>query len=142
MKNNKYICCVPYHSNSKAYDHGFCYACVKWWYLQAIFSFFKKFRSLGCNGCKSAKNGPKWQKLCHASYLRNHASCYCHWWHTFVKWWYISRRFFFQKFVLLGCYGSRRAKKRSKMRPNSVFCTPYLRNYTLYDFHLRYTCVK
>ena len=44
MKNNNYIRHMPYLRNSIAYDHGFWYTCVKWWYLQVffllIFSFF------------------------------------------------------------------------------------------------------
>ena len=41
MKNNSYMCHVPYLRN-RAYDHDFWYTCVKWWYLQQIyFHFFK-----------------------------------------------------------------------------------------------------
>ena len=41
IKNNNCICHASYLRNSVAYDHNFCYICVKWWYLQACFSFFK-----------------------------------------------------------------------------------------------------
>ena len=54
IKNN-YICHASYIKNSIAYDHDFWYTCVKWWYLQVIFHFFKRD--------KRAKNSPKWQKI-------------------------------------------------------------------------------
>ena len=43
MKNNNYICHVPYLRNSIAYDHYFLYNCVKWCYLQGLFKFFWNF---------------------------------------------------------------------------------------------------
>ena len=39
-------------------NHNSWYTCVKWWYLQGFFSFFKNFDFLSC---KSAKNSPKWK---------------------------------------------------------------------------------
>ena len=38
-----YICHTPYLRKSKAYDHDFWCTCVKWWYLQAFFSFLALF---------------------------------------------------------------------------------------------------
>ena len=35
MKNNNYICHMPYLKNSIAYNHDFWYTCVKWRYLQS-----------------------------------------------------------------------------------------------------------
>ena len=35
------VCLTPYLRNSISYDCDFWYTCVKWWYLQQIFSFFK-----------------------------------------------------------------------------------------------------
>ena len=36
-KNKSYIRQVPYLWNIIAYDHGFSYTYVKWWYLQDFF---------------------------------------------------------------------------------------------------------
>ena len=57
------ICRVPYLRNSIAYNHDFCYTCVKWWYLSAFFSFFLNFDFSDCYWGKRAKNGPTWQKI-------------------------------------------------------------------------------
>ena len=44
MKNNNYICHMPYLKNSIAYNHDFWYTCVKWRYLQSCcFFFFMSF---------------------------------------------------------------------------------------------------
>ena len=40
MKNNNYICHMPYLKNSIAYNHDFWYTCVKWRYLQSCCCFF------------------------------------------------------------------------------------------------------
>ena len=40
MKNNNYICHVPYCRNSMAYDHDFWYTIVKLWYLQIFLLLF------------------------------------------------------------------------------------------------------
>ena len=50
MKNKNYIRHVPYLRNSVAYDHDFWYTWVKWWYLQAFFSFFSTFWFFGLLG--------------------------------------------------------------------------------------------
>ena len=63
MKNENYIHHSSYLRNSIAYDHGFWYTCVKWYYLQVFFSFFKMWFSRLLGGGKSAKNGQKWQKI-------------------------------------------------------------------------------
>ena len=60
MKNNNCMCHVPYLRNSIAYDHDFCYTCVKCWYLPVFFSFFFEIFIFGAD---SAKNGPKLQKI-------------------------------------------------------------------------------
>ena len=41
-KNDKKFCLTLYLRNCTSYDCGFWYTCVKWWYLQQIFSFFQK----------------------------------------------------------------------------------------------------
>ena len=56
MKNNNYICHLPYLTNSITYDHDLWYTCVKWWYLQDFFSFFLKFSFFRLLG---GKNSPK-----------------------------------------------------------------------------------
>ena len=38
---------APYFRNRTSYDHYFLYTCVKWWYIQPFFSFFKNFDFLG-----------------------------------------------------------------------------------------------
>ena len=64
------VCCTPY-LRSHTYDCDFWYTCVKWWYLQQIFSFFK-ILILGFLGGKRAKNDLKLPiSLWFALYLRN-----------------------------------------------------------------------
>ena len=81
---NNYIRHMPYLRNSIATW----YTCVKWWYLQAFFSFFWYFHISGCERGKRAKNDPRWQKSC-TLYLRNHISYDCHLWYICVKWRYL-----------------------------------------------------
>ena len=50
--------------------------------------------------------------------------------------------FSFSKFWFFGLLRGQKCKKWSKMTKNSVCDTPYLRNHTSYDRHLRYTCLK
>ena len=47
IKNNNYIRHASYLRNSIAYNHGFWYTCVKWWYLHGFFSFCWYFHFLG-----------------------------------------------------------------------------------------------
>ena len=58
IKNS--VCLSPYPRNRTSYDCDFCYTCVKWWYLQQIFSFFKTlifgiFRGRGKRGKNDLK---------------------------------------------------------------------------------------
>ena len=41
MKNNSYICYLPYMRNSIAYNQDFWYICVKWYISRCFFQFFK-----------------------------------------------------------------------------------------------------
>ena len=41
-QNDKKFCLTSYLRNCTSYDCGFWYTCVKWWYLQQIFSVFQK----------------------------------------------------------------------------------------------------
>ena len=41
-QNGKKFCLTLYLRNCTSYDCGFWYSCVKWWYLQQIFSCFQK----------------------------------------------------------------------------------------------------
>ena len=103
---------AQYLKNRTSTNHYFWYTCVKWWYLQFVFSFFFfwHFDFLGCRGGKKAKNGPKWQQkklkmknnnyMCHVSYLRNSIAYDQDFLYTCVKWWYL--QVFFSS---LGCYG-------------------------------------
>ena len=54
MKNNS-IHHAPYLRNSIAYDHVFWYTCVKWWYLQIFFQFFKILTFWVVSGVKGQK---------------------------------------------------------------------------------------
>ena len=117
MKINNYICHVPYLRNSKAYNHDFWYTCVKWWYVQALFSFFWSFFFFGFLRGKRAKNCPK-RKIT-ITFLTSKA--YDHdFWYTCVKWWYIQAFFFFFYiyFDFLGCYRGKRAKNSPKWQKN------------------------
>ena len=67
----KSVCLTPYLRNRISYDCDFWYICVKWWYLQQIFAFFK-FWFFGFLGSKRAKNDLKLPiSACLALYLRN-----------------------------------------------------------------------
>ena len=46
-QNDKKFCLTLYLRNCTSYDCGFWYRCVKWWYLQQIFSFSQKSDFLG-----------------------------------------------------------------------------------------------
>ena len=59
MKNENYICHVPYLSNSIAYDHNFWLYLCKMMISSTFFSFFQNFDFLGCYRGKRAKNDPK-----------------------------------------------------------------------------------
>ena len=50
MKNNNYMCHVPYIRKSIAYDHGFWYTCVKLWYLQKWPMMTKKSVAVDISG--------------------------------------------------------------------------------------------
>ena len=78
---------APYLRNRRLSDHNFWYTCVRWWYLQAFFSFFQNFDFQIVGGVK----GQKWPKMAKKSvrralYLRNRTSYDCHLWYTCVKW--------------------------------------------------------
>ena len=144
MKNINYICHAPYLRNNIAYDHDFWYTCVKWWYLQAFFWVFQNLDFLGCWGSKRAKNGPKWQKFCPSYFISQEPYII---WLSFMLHlckMAISPGFFlfFQNLDFLGCLEDKRAKNDSKMTKNYVRRAWDLRNDTLYDCHLWYTCVK
>ena len=54
-QSGKKFCLTPYLRNFTSYDCVFWYTCVKWWYLQNFFQFFKSlicrvFQSLSMNG--------------------------------------------------------------------------------------------
>ena len=103
MKNNNCICQAPYLRNSIAYDHYFCYTCVKWWYLQLLFSLFF-FLILIFQAVRWRWKGKKWPKMknnyiCLAPYLRNSIAFDHDLWYTIVTWWYLQVFFFiFSKF--------------------------------------------
>ena len=65
------VCCTPCLRKCTSSNHDFWYTCVKWWYLQALFSFFFFFFSftfLGCLGGKRAKSSPKLKIQLHLSH--------------------------------------------------------------------------
>ena len=65
------VCLTPYLRKRTSYDCDFWYTCVKWWYLQQIFSFFK-ILIFAVLGGKRAKNDLKLPiSVCFALYLRN-----------------------------------------------------------------------
>ena len=65
------VCRTPYLRNHTSYDCDFWYACVKWWYLQQIFSFLKSW-FWGFLGGKRAKSDLKLPiSVCCTLYLRN-----------------------------------------------------------------------
>ena len=81
MKNNNYICHLPYLMNSIAYSHGFWYTCVKWCYLQVgfFFSFFSFFIFWAVMGWKGKKL-PKMKN--NNQYVLGKNNCVCSSWHV------------------------------------------------------------
>ena len=59
-----YVCCARYLRNHTSYDCHLWYTSVKWWYLQAFFSFFQNFDFQVISGVIRTKNSTKWQKNC------------------------------------------------------------------------------
>ena len=57
-----YICHVPCLRKSIAYNHNFCCNSVKWWYLQAFFSFFSNSRNWKKTITSLTCQRVKWQK--------------------------------------------------------------------------------
>ena len=49
-KMTKKSCLTLYLRNCTTYDCGFWYTCVKWWYIQLFFHFFKILTFLGFQG--------------------------------------------------------------------------------------------
>ena len=81
--------------------------------------------------------------VCHFPYLRNHTLYDCHFWYTFVKWYYLQGFSHFLKILILWIVSGVKGKKwKKKKKKKSVCPAPYLRNHTSYDSHLWYTFVK
>ena len=122
MKNNNYISHVLYLKNSTAYDHDFWYTCVKWWYLQAFFSFFKILIFGVVSGGKGQKIGPYKFCLLHSMSQEPYII-----WSSFVILkckMIISPGFFsFSKFWFLCLLGRSRTKKVPKWQKNIA---PYI----------------
>ena len=57
------ICHAPYLRNRTSSNHNFWYNCVKWWYLQVFFHFFRNFIFWDYRGVKGQKitQNKKWQ---------------------------------------------------------------------------------
>ena len=135
---------MPYLRNSIAYDHGFWYTFVKWWYLQVFFSVFSKFWFFGLLGGKSTKMV---QKLCLPHFISQEPYII---WFSFML--HICKMiippgifFYFHFFKTLIFWVVSGVKGQKIVQNDKKFCpshTPYLGNHTSYDCHLRYTCVK
>ena len=109
------VCLAPYLRNHTSLWLPFKVHMCKIIRSPGIFFFFFIFYKFWFSGFLVRQKGKKWSKMTnnsvhYAPYLRNHKSCDCHLWYTFVKW-YISRRFsFFISFDFSGCYWGKRAK--------------------------------
>ena len=57
------VCHAPYLRNRTSSNHNFWYNCVKWWYLQVFFHFFRNFIFWDYRGVKGQKitQNEKWQ---------------------------------------------------------------------------------
>ena len=148
MKNNNYVCHMPYLRNSIAYDQDFWYICVKWWYLQTFSSFliFSFFRLLGVGWRwggrgKRAKmtQDDKKNSVCWTSYHRNHTSYDLGWWYTCVQ--RIIYPVFLHFFEIL-IFRVISGAKEQKMNDKKFCLTPYLRKYTSFNCVFWHTCVK
>ena len=106
----------------------------------SIFFFFQNFDFLGCKGQKMVQNEKKFclsHSISQEPYIR---------WSSFVVCkckMIISSGIFFilLKLWFFRLLGGSKGKNWPKMTENSVFHALYLRNHTLYDFDLWYTCV-
>ena len=136
---------MPYLRNSIAFDHDFWSACVKWWHLQAFFSFFQNFDFfkllVGVKGQKMVQND---KKFCPSCFISQEPYII---WLSFML--HMCKMiispgvfFSFSKFWFFGLLGGQKGKKRSQITKNSVCHASYLRNHASYDCHLWYTCVK
>ena len=144
MKNNNYICHVPFLRNSKAYDHDFLDTGVKWWY-QGFFFIFMKFWFIGLLGGvkeKSIVQNENNNYNHHMSYLWNSIAYDQDFCCTFVKWWYLQAFFPFHFWYFHLSGGVKGWKMTEDDKKNSVCHTSYLRNHTSYVLDLWYTCVK
>ena len=68
MKNNNYMCHVPYLKDSIAYDHDFWYTCVKLWYLQGFFHCFEIFTFWAANKVKGEEIAQNEKQQLHPSH--------------------------------------------------------------------------
>ena len=143
MKNNNYICYVPFVRNSIAYDHDF-------WYTLMIspdvmFSFSKFWLIFwvvrGVEGQKMVQNDKKFcllHSISHEPYII-WLSFMLNMWKMIIS---LCLFFYFSKFWFFGLLGGKRAKSSQKLQKNSVRRASYLRNHRSYDCNLWYTCVK
>ena len=132
---NIYICHAPYLRNSIAYDHDFWWACVKWWYLLAFFSFFKilKFQIVGSvKGQKMAQNE---KKVCLSCFISQESFII---WSSFMihmcnRIIYTGLCYIYSRFLFLGSIVGKNDKGWPKITKIHVCYTSYLRKYTSYD---------
>ena len=113
------IFCSPYLRNCTSCDHKFWYTFVKWWYLQAFFSFFQNFDFVVCwvKRQKVVQNDKKFRLWC----IISQEPCIIWFsWYMCVKWYYlvslgvfsIFSKFWFSR--LLRGAGNKRAKNSAK----------------------------
>ena len=115
-------------------------------FLGNFFHFFKILIFWIVRGVKGGKKMSKmWKKImCCTPYLKKHSSNMIFIYGTHVGNDNIYGHFFnFFKILIFWVVRGRgvKGRKLSKMRKNCVWCTPYLKKHTSYDFHLWYTSV-
>ena len=146
MKNNNYICYPRYLRNSIAYHHDFWCTCAKWWYLSlGVFFSFSKFLFFGLlgrvKGQKTIQNDKK-SCLLHSVSQEPYIIWLSLMVHLCIGNDNIFKCFFhFFKILIFRVVRRRlKGKKPSKMKKNSVWCTPYLRNHIIWLSFMVHIC--
>ena len=119
MKNNNYICHTPCFRNSIAYDHDFWYTCIKWWYLQVFFQFFKILIFRAVRVVKEQKMAQNDKKVCLLHSISEE---------PYIIWlWFLVHMckmiIFPVNFFILGFFRGIKGKKWPKITNFSLFCS-------------------
>ena len=142
MKNNNYICHMPYLRNSIAYNHDFWNTCAKWWCLRGFFHFFKILIFWVVSGVKVQKMAQNDKKLCLLHSISQEA--YIIWlWFLVHVWNDDIFRYFFSFFQVVIFWDISGVKGQKMTQNGKKFClTLCLGNCASCDCSVWYTYAK